>query len=166
MTPEDVKDLTEAITANKRKLGLVWDITVGEVLDSTDPNEFLVRLDGDTAGVPVVATSMGSAAGDRIFVISTPNGMNYELGPAKLARWGTGSGTPDASGYLGHFYDYDLGYTPTVVMVQPVSPITGAQIFAQTIVDSLSSASFRVRCLANVGTAVTVAVTYTWLALP
>jgi hypothetical protein len=74
----------------------------------------------------------------------------------KRLHWLAFAGTPDASGYL--VVTHGAGFTPTNVQVTANSPISGPTSFGQGIVDTLTSTTFRVRCLTPAGAALTTAV--------
>jgi hypothetical protein len=89
----------------------------------------------------------------------TTGGVNRA--PALLGYGTRVTDTPDASGYI--IVDHILQFTPAMVFVQPRAPISGGTIFGQAIVDSLTATTFRVRCLTNLGAAITTPVTLDYI---
>ncbi len=162
-------DLLRAIRENPDKVGLGWLLRPGTVTGASDLTAVSVRIDGPdgAAGdaIPVTPLGVSPAAGARVFVLSTPDGGNYALGgyTASTALCGVFSGTPDPSGYI--TLTHNAGYVPTVLMVQPISPITGT-IFGQTVVDSLTVTDGRVRCISTTGAPMTIPVMCSWVAFP
>lgn len=93
----------------------------------------------------------GRQLGDRI-------DRNFAEIERSAGHWDTLSGTTDTTGYL--TVTHGAGFTPTIVLVTPISPISGDSIFAQVIADSFTDTTFRIRCLGNTGSALnTIAVT-------
>lgn len=85
--------------------------------------------------------------------------------PKVLGEGGTFSGTTDTTGHL--TVTHGLPFTPSRVLVQPVSPISGANIFAAHIVDTLTATTFRVRALNHTGAVLnTIAITGHFQAWP
>jgi hypothetical protein len=168
MLPQsEIQDLTKQIVDNADKLGLVWRIGTGTVL-GVQGNDVLVSMDGDSATISVIPVTPMTGVppvGTRVFVISVPPNGNYLVGATTGPLVGSEvDADPDASGFL--TITHGCGYTPTAVMVQPGAPITGAGIFGQAVVDTITSTTFRVRCISHVGVAIATAVSFTWVAYP
>lgn len=69
--------------------------------------------------------------------------------PRVLGGGGQFSGTTDTLGDL--TVTHGLPFTPSRVLVQPVSPRSGTNIFATHVVDTLTATTFRVRALNQAG---------------
>lgn len=165
LSQQEISDLVSQITANAQKLGLIWQIRPGEIAGSDSDGNALVLMDGGgTAATPATPLDGMPATGARVFVVSVPPNGDYIIGAANGPQVGSETVTPDASGFS--TITHGLGYTPSVIIVQPESPITGSPIFGQVVVDSLTSTTFRVRCLSSTGAAITTSVTFTWVAYP
>lgn len=80
MTPEETAALVHAITADAKRLGLVWTIRPATVnsIDSTGVAA-AGTYDGDITQIPLI-NIVGAGAGERVYVIGIPQGGNYIVG--------------------------------------------------------------------------------------
>ncbi len=75
MIETEASAIAQAISDNKDRLGLSWQMRLGTM----DGNGLAV-LDGDTSTIPVSCINSTPTAGTRIWVAETPGGVCYVLG--------------------------------------------------------------------------------------
>lgn len=93
----------------------------------------------------VDANSNVVLAGSKL-TLDTAQSNNVPTAPNNLGKqlhWGSLSGTTDASGFL--TVTHGCGFTPSAVMVTPLSPAGGTNIFSSGIADAFTSTTFRLR---------------------
>lgn len=156
------------------------DIVIGT--DATN-NTGIAITKSPLSAAPHVDITAGTGAADADVNISTSAGLNSGHGinlggrttldskinlrdlatnARLIPQVETRTLTTDASGFITTFHD--LGATPIAVFVQPIAPIVGT-VFGQAVVDSLTSTTFRVRCISNLGNAIaSTSVTFAYAA--
>lgn len=89
-------------------------------------------------------------------VPTTPNNLGKQL------HWGVLSGTTDASGFLS--VTHGCGFTPLSVLVTPISPAGGTNIFSGCVADLFTGTTFRLRAFSpSAGALASVAITASFL---
>lgn len=79
---DDIRTLVQQIVIEAKRLGLVWDLKIATVLDTTNPEKVLIRCSGDQA-VGVASPMAGlPAVGTRVYVVAVPPAGNYIVGSA------------------------------------------------------------------------------------
>jgi len=108
-------------------------------------------LTGDTATLTGAVSAASVATSGNVVATGTVSGANIPATHAatsagkdkKRLHWGTASGTPDGSGYF--TVTHGAGFTPTVVV------ITYQSVALQTLADTFTATTFRVRVINSDG---------------
>jgi len=99
---------------------------------------------------------------DGVLTVTTPSTAVDGSGKRIFPKTATTTATTDASGNI--TVTHGFGATPTAVMAAPQAPQAGT-VFSQYVIDSITSTTFRIRCISNVGNAIaSTSVTFRWVA--
>ncbi len=122
---------------------------------------------------PIVRTA---ASGPRMETLPTPTGPQIRMfksdslnvGFSRMFHGNDGiiTATTDATGFIVFNHGLNTGEAPAAVLVTPRSPSSGANIFGQAIVDTVTATTARVRCVSVAGAALNaIGVTFHFVAI-
>jgi len=95
---EDVVALIGAVQENAQRLGLIWTLTPGAVVDTSPLTVRLDSPDGDTGvAIPVVSLLGDLPVGVRVMVMTVPPAGQYVVGITSPAPFIARLGTPKSA---------------------------------------------------------------------